>query len=271
MAESKSLVETIDSQEWKIQEILPEGRNSEKDAKRVIRLARLAIVRNPKIMECSPISVVEAIMVASQLGLEIASPIGGAHLVPYGKRCQMIPDYRGLIRLALRNGDCKKLVAREVYEGDMFHIIQGTREDIEHVPLLGDEARMDDDITGFYAVATMADGLTVHEYASKGDVDKIRARSKAGSSGPWKTDYAAMGKKTLIKRVLKWLDLSPDLAMAIEYDNRGDTGFGGSTTDRDTAESIEEEMRDHARQAQDALGESLDDARREELIGEAQE
>jgi recombination protein RecT len=271
MAESKTLVQVIDSQEWKIQEILPEGRNSDKDAKRVIRLARLAIVRNPKLMDCTPISVVESIMVASQLGLEINSPIGGAHLVPFGKKCQMIPDYRGLIRLALRNGDCKKLVAREVYEGDMFHIIQGTREDIEHVPLLGEEARRDEDITGFYAVATMADGLTVHEYASKGDVDKIRARSKAGSSGPWKTDYAAMGKKTLIKRVLKWLDLSPDLALAIEYDNRGETGVGGSTADRDTEESIEEEMREHARQTQDQLAESLDDARREELIGEAQE
>lgn len=264
----KSLVETIDSQEWKIQEILPEGRNSEKDAKRVIRLARLAIVRNPDLMNCTPISVVEAIMVASQLGLEIASPIGGAHLVPFGKKCQMIPDYRGLIRLALRNGDCKKLVAREVYEGDLFHIIQGTREDIEHVPLLGDEARQDSDISGFYAVATLTDGLTVHEYASRGDVDKIRARSKAGSSGPWKTDYAAMGKKTLIKRVLKWLDLSPDLALALEYDNRGEVGYSTSTTDRDTAESIEEEMREKARQAQDDLGESLDDARREELIGE---
>ncbi len=263
----KSLVQIIDTQEFKIQEILPEGMNSEKDAKRVVRLARLAIVRNPDLLKCTPISVVEAIMVASQLGLEIASPIGGAHLVPFKSHCQMIPDYRGLIRLALRKGDVRKLVAREVYEGDMFHVIQGTTEMIEHVPLLGDEARMDSDITGFYAVATLTDGLTVHEYAPKGDVDKIRARSAAGNRGPWKTDYAAMGKKTLIKRVLKWLDLSPELALAIEMDNRGD-GYSTSTTDADTEESIEEEMRDRARQAQDQLGDTLDEARREELIGE---
>ena len=263
----KSLVQIIDTQEFKIREILPEGMNSEKDAKRVVRLARLAIVRNPDLLKCTPISVVEAIMVASQLGLEIASPIGGAHLVPFKSHCQMIPDYRGLIRLALRNGDVRKLVAREVYEGDMFHVIQGTTEMIEHVPLLGDEARMDSDITGFYAVATLTDGLTVHEYAPRGDVDKIRARSAAGNKGPWKTDYAAMGKKTLVKRVLKWLDLSPDLALAIEMDNRGD-GYSSATTDTDTEESIEEEMRDRARQAQSELGESLDDARREELIGE---
>lgn len=264
MAEKKNLPEIIATQEAKIQEILPPGM----DAKRVVRLARLAIVRNPKLLECDPISVVESIMVASQLGLEINTPIGGAHLVPYGKRCQMIPDYRGLIRLALKNGDVIKLVAREVYEGDLFHVIQGTQENIEHVPLLGDEARADGQISGFYAVATMAGGVTVHEYASRGDVDKIRARSKAGSSGPWKTDYAAMGKKTLIKRVLKWLDLSPNLALAIEMDNRGEVGYSTSITDRDTAESIEDDMAEQARQAQDELSESLDDARREELIGE---
>ena len=75
-----------------------------------------------------------------------------------------------------------------------------------------------------------------------------------------------MGKKTLIKRVLKWLDLSPDLALAIEMDTRGD-GYSTSTTDMDTEESIEEEMREQARKTQDELGESLDDARREEIVG----
>ena len=263
MAETRDLPAIIATQEAKIQEILPPGQ----DAKRVVRLARLAIVRNPKIMECDPISVVEAIMVASQLGLEINSPIGGAHLVPYGKKCQMIPDYRGLIKLALKNGDVLKLVAREVYEGDFFSVIQGTSESIEHVPALGDEARGDGQISGFYAVATLAGGLTVHEYAPRGDVDKIRARSKAGSSGPWKTDYAAMGKKTMIKRVLKWLDLSPDLAMAIEYDNRGETGFSTTSGDRDTEETVEEDMREQARQTQKELSENLDQARREELQG----
>ena len=266
--ESKSLVQVIDSQEWKIQEILPEGQNSEADAKRVVRLARLAIVRNPDLLKCTPISVVEAIMVASQLGLEIASPIGGAHLVPFGKTCQMIPDYRGLIRLALRNGDCEKLIAREVYRDDYFDVIQGTTESIDHRPHLGDEAaREDGDVVRFYAVATMAGGGTVHEWATAGDVNKIRDRSKAGAKGPWGSDYVAMGKKTMIKRVLKWLDLSPDLALAIEYDNRGEVGYGSSSTDRDTESTVEEEMREKARQAQDELAESLDEARRQEIVG----
>jgi len=254
----------IESSELRFADVLPEGM----DPKRVVRLAKFAVHRNPALLKCDPVSVIEAIVTACQLGLEINSPIGGAHLVPYKTKCQMIPDYRGLVKLALQNDDCLKLVAREVYDGDLFHIIQGTTESIEHVPLLGGEARMDEDITGFYAVATLKGGITVHEYAPKGDVDKIRARSRAGNSGPWSTDYAAMGKKTMVKRVLKWLDLSPQLALAIEMDNRGDTGFAGSTTDRDTEADVASDMAERARADMEALNENLADERRTEIIGE---
>ena len=170
--------------------------------------------------------------------------------------------------MALRKGAVRKLVAREVYEGDMFHVIQGTTEMIEHVPLLGDEPRGDDQITGFYAVATLTDGITVHEYASRGDVDKIRGRSAAGNKGPWKTACAAKAEKTMGKRGGKGRDLAPDRAMAIEYDNRGDTGYSTSSGDRDTEEAVEEDMAEQARQAQKELSENLEQARREELIGE---
>ncbi len=264
MSDKPNLPAIIEQSETRIADVLPDGM----DPKRVVRLAKFAVHRNPALLKCDPVSVIEAIVTASQLGLEINSPIGGAHLVPYAKRCQMIPDYRGLIKLALQNDDCLKLVAREVYEGDLIHIMQGTSESIEHVPLLGGEVRMDDDITGFYAVATLKGGVTVHEYAPKGDVDKIRARSRAGNSGPWSTDYAAMGKKTMVKRVLKWLDLSPQLALAIEMDNRGDTGWAGSTTDSDTEADVAADMAEKARAEQEALTNRLADERRTEIVGE---
>jgi len=267
MTEKVNLPTLIERSELRFADVLPEGM----DPKRVVRLAKFAVHRNPALLKCDPVSVIEAIVTACQLGLEINSPIGGAHLVPYKTRCQMIPDYRGLVKLALQNDDCLKLVAREVYEGDLFHIIQGTTESIEHVPMLGGESRMDEDITGFYAVATLkapTGVVTVHEYAPKGDVDKIRARSRAGNSGPWATDYAAMGKKTMVKRVLKWLDLSPQLALAIEMDNRGDMGFSGSTTDGDTEADVAADMAEKARAEQEALKERLGDERRTEIVGE---
>ena len=51
-------------------------------------------------------------------------------------------------------------------------------------------------------------------------------------------------------------------------DNRGEVGYSTSVTDRDTEESIEQDMAEQAQQAQKELSESLDEARRQELIGE---
>jgi recombination protein RecT len=266
MTEKANLPAMIAQSETRIADVLPEGM----DPKRVVRLARLAVHRNPKLLKCDPVSVIEAILVASQLGLEINSPIGGAHLVPFKNKCQMIPDYRGLIKLALQNDDCVKLVAREVYASDDFRIMQGTEEKIYHIPDVMADARQDEDIIAFYSVATLNSQnglLTVHEYASRGDVDKIRLRSRAGNDGPWVTDYAAMGKKTMIKRVLKWLDLSPQLALAIEMDNRGD-GYGGATIDSDTEASVASDMAEKARMAQSELTDRLKDERKTEIIGD---
>jgi recombination protein RecT len=258
----------ISQSESRIAEILPEGM----DPKRVVRLARLAIHRNPDLMECDPVSVIEAILQASQLGLEIGSPIGGAHLVPFKRKCMMIPDYRALIRLALKAGACVKLVAREVYAVDHFEIMQGSADRIIHIPSIDSEPRLDEDIIAFYAVATVLDAgtlVTVHEWAPRGDVDKIRARAPAGRSGPWVTDYAAMGKKTMVKRVLKWLDLSPELGMAIELDNRAETGEAGGILP-DDPEGLEaaEQMAEKTKAAREEMSERMQREREREIQGD---
>lgn len=262
----------ISQSEVRIAEVLPAGM----DPKRVVRLARLAVHRNPALLKCDPVSVIESILQASQLGLEIASPIGGAHLVPYGTKCQMIPDYRALIRLALKAKACSKLVAREVYAIDHFEIMQGSTDRIVHIPAIDSEPRLDDDIIAFYAVATVLDEggnlVTVHEWAPRGDVDKIRARSKAKDNGPWVTDYAAMGKKTMVKRVLKWLDLSPELGMAIELDNRAETGEPGAVlpTDAEGGE-MAAQMAAQTRAKRDQMTEEIAAARQREIEGDQTE
>ena len=55
---------------------------------------------------------------------------------------------------------------------------------------------------------------------SKKEVDDIRKRSRAGQSGPWVTDYEEMAKKTVFKRLSKWLPVTPDLEAAVEHDNQ---------------------------------------------------
>lgn len=231
----------IEKAEAKIAAVVPTGM----DPTRVVRLARLAVHRNPALQSCDPVSVIESILMASQLGLEINSPVGGAHLVPFKGKCTMVPDYRGLIDLAIRGGSCRKIVSHEVYQQDHFEVMQGTEDKIVHIPTLTADVRQDDDLYAFYAIAILKDGDAVHEVASKGDVDKIRGRVTEGSRSPWKTDYVAMAKKTMIKRICKWLKMSPDLATAVEIDNQFESGRV------DPASSSQEMARQARAQAED--------------------
>lgn len=50
------------------------------------------------------------------------------------------------------------------------------------------------------------------------EIEAIRKRSKASSSGPWKTDWDEMAKKTVFRRASKWIQLSPHLDRALEHD-----------------------------------------------------
>jgi hypothetical protein len=56
------------------------------------------------------------------------------------------------------------------------------------------------------------------------EVDAIRMRSKASSSGPWVTDYEEMAKKTVMRRLLKRAPMSIELASAVAFDNNAAVG-----------------------------------------------
>ena len=54
---------------------------------------------------------------------------------------------------------------------------------------------------------------------SKDEVDAVRKRSRAANNGPWVTDYGEMAKKTVFKRLSKWLPVTPELQEAIAKDD----------------------------------------------------
>lgn len=228
-------------------------------AERALALADLAASKTPRLKECTPLSLFNSIVLASRLGLEIGQH---AYLVPYKNHgvyeCVFIPDYRGLIALAVRSGKVKHIDARVVYKTDIFDYELGSAPKITHRPNL-DGDRSQDQIRAFYMVAHLADGTTVFdEPMSKKEVDAIRARSRAKDDGPWVTDYVAMGKKTVVKRGCKFLPQTPELAAAIEADNRAETGEVGMVSDIiDTSQSLNQRVADQTREKIDDLRERL--------------
>lgn len=184
----------------------------EENRERFIQAVVNATVRVPKLVECDRNSFLMSVMQLAQMGL---NPDGrNAHLIPYGKTCTLVVDYKGMVTLALRSDKVSKVEAFEVYSNDHFRLING---EVEHIV---DNPFMDrGDIVGFYAVCQFSDGTKKYEVMSKAQVDAVRARSKAGNNGPWVTDYNEMAKKTVFKRLSKWLPVTPDLQAAVEHDD----------------------------------------------------
>jgi len=192
---------------------------------RFIRIALTAMTRTPKLAQCERSSFFQCLLTLSQYGLE---PDGRrAHLIPYENRkkgiieCQLIVDWKGLSELVYRSGLVSVLHADVVREGDIFDYSMGTLK--AHVPhfLRTDAGKPKEpgEVIAAYATATMKDGSSKTEVMSSEDIEGIRKRSRAGESGPWVTDRNEMRKKTVFRRLSKWLPLSPELHEVAEADD----------------------------------------------------
>lgn len=184
----------------------------EANRKRFIQSAVNALTKTPKLGECDKMSFFGSLMQLAQFGL---NPDGrNAHLIPYGNKCTLIIDYKGLVTLALRCPKVSKVEAFEVYKDDHFRLVNGEVDHVVDNPW-GDRG----EIVGYYAVCQFSDGVKKYEVMSKAQVDAVRSRSKAANSGPWVTDYNEMAKKTVFKRLSKWLPVTPELQDAIAKDD----------------------------------------------------
>jgi recombination protein RecT len=179
---------------------------------RFLRVALTALLKTPKLADCTPASVCNALLSLSQFGLE---PDGRrAHLIPYGNQCTLIVDWKGLAELILRSGLVSYLHASEVCENDLFDYDLG--EVKKHTV---DFKKPRGKVYAFYSLCKFRDGTAKADVMTLDEVKAIQARSKAGRSGPWITDFNEMGKKTVFRRLSKWLPLSPEIRAAVEVDD----------------------------------------------------
>lgn len=194
-------------------------------ADRMSRIALTEFRKTPLLAECDPMSVCAAIMVAAGLGLEIGV-LGAAYLVPYRNHkkgtveCNLIPGYRGFIDLARRSGQIISIAAHIVYENDEFLIEYGLADNLVHKPALKNAGNM----IAAYAVAKLVGGGHQFIVMSKDKIDDVKNKAKA-QSGPWVSDYEEMAKKTVVRRLFKWLPSSVEMQKAAMLDEHSDAGI----------------------------------------------
>jgi recombination protein RecT len=180
-------------------------------AERFARVAITALTRTPKLAECTQASLMKCLLDLSAMGLE---PDGRkAHLIPYGTECTLIIDYKGLVELIRRSGDVVSIRSETVCEADEFEWHNGA---ITHRV---DWRNPRGEVQAVYAEAVMKSGERQTATMTKQEVEAIRARSRAGNNGPWKTDWAEMAKKTAVRRLAKMLPLSSEIMSHVERDD----------------------------------------------------
>jgi len=182
-------------------------------AERFMRIAMTAITKNPKIAECTEASLMGSLLDLATLGIEADGR--RAHLIPYGTTCTLIIDYKGLVELVRRSGDVLKLHADVICDNDIFEYDCG--EVTKHViNFKGDRGN----IYAVYATATMKDGSKQCEVMTAADVEKIRSGSMGKNSSPWKNHWGEMAKKTVFRRLCKWLPLSSETLELVSKDDK---------------------------------------------------
>lgn len=204
-------------------------------ADRLARIALTEIRKVPKLAQCNQTSFLGAIMQCAALGLEPGGALGHAYLLPFDKRqkingqwktvdteVQLIVGYRGMIDLARRSGQIQSLEARAVYAKDEFSVELGLDSNIVHKPAWDEADR--GPLVFVYAVAKLKDGGVQFDVMSRAEIEKIRARSKAKDNGPWVTDFDEMAKKTVVRRLFKYLPVSIEIQRAVGLDEQAEVG-----------------------------------------------
>lgn len=179
---------------------------------RFARIALTTVNKNPKLLNCTKESLLACLLDCSQLGIE---PDGrNAHLIPYGEKCTLIVDYKGLVGLARRSGEIADVHADVVYENDDFTYSFGSDSKLVHKPALKERGKP----IAAYSYVRLKDGSSSYEVMNLEEINAIKKRSKAGNAGPWVSDWAEMAKKTVFRRHSKWLPVSSEFQESIDKD-----------------------------------------------------
>ena len=227
-----------------------------KNADKYARQALTLFSQNPKLQQCTGVTILSALMTATGLGLDLTPQLGQCFIIPYENRkkdgnswatvmeAQFQLGYRGAIALAQRSGELKRITAEVVYEKDHFRYSKGLDPVLEHEP---SEEEDPGPIKYVYAVANFKNGGYAFEVWP---VAKVIAHAKKFSksyykkdyktkqtventNSPWHTDFESMAKKTLIMAIWKYLPLSTELLLAGATDETVKRDLGDIEDEKD--------------------------------------
>lgn len=174
--------------------VLPQGLTKERFA----WLAVNSVRQTPALAGCTSVSFMNSVLLAANMGLEIRR--NSAYLIPYGKECQLLIDYRGKIDLARRSAKIGQVTVELVRERDLFEFertAKGTQ--FRHKPYIymahGGRIAVPDEergeiVLGYVMTSIEGSPDPQIEIMTLDEIEKIRRRAKSGAG----VDFQSFGK-----------------------------------------------------------------------------
>lgn len=188
---------------------IPSHMNSD----RFTRLVLTAFSNSPALQECEPRSILSAVMVAAQMGLEIGVS-GQGYLIPYKKTCTFVPGWQGIVDIVNRSGRATVWTGA-VFDGDHFDFALGDSPFVRHKPCGEDDP---DKLTHVYACGKVkGNDIPVIEVWPIRKVQKhFRLMNKVGEKHYAHKHWEMYARKLPLLQVCKYMPKSIELAGAID-------------------------------------------------------
>lgn len=185
---------------------------------RVCRVARSAYMTDAYVQRCSPASILLAVSKACELGLEPGGARKHAYLVPFKDECTLIVGFQGMLELARRSNQYRKIDTHLVYENEHFRQAPHLTPPFEHFPLIRDRG----EIVAAYSYIVLKTGEESLEVMPVEELEAIRRRlpDRQKNSPAWRDYKGEMYRKLVLKRHLKRMPQSVELANAVEHSNQ---------------------------------------------------
>ncbi len=154
------------------------------------------------------------------------------YLIPYNsyKDGQLISttvtfqiSYQGYLELAWRAG-LKQICVQEVYECDEFICEYGTSPKLIHTPNFK-ERLTKNKIIYFYASVKSDYSEPIFEVMSFDEIQlhaNKYSKTLGSNDSPWSKDFNAMARKTILKKVLKYLPKTEDLSKFLVHETESE-------------------------------------------------
>ncbi len=200
-----------------------------KKATRFVTAISSAVATNPALQECDAATIVSAGLLGETLNLSPSPQLGQYYLVPFKDRknnrttAQFQLGYRGMLQLAQRSGEYKRINAMAVKEGELIRY-DAFMDEIELKYIEDEEQRQSLPTIGYFAMFEYHNGFRKVLYWSKAKMEQHALtysqgyRAKKGYTF-WEKDFDAMGIKTMLRQLLsKWGMMSLEMQKAYEAD-----------------------------------------------------